>query len=565
MSSILRTEMSAILDIDGTQFDVIQCGADFSINGIPTAEAVLAIGRKATGGNEAAAIHKAVGRLTAESICKLYFCPSGSWSDRNEWPKGPHLVFEGRLANVGYTKIQGKVQFVVRMVHWLADLNYSSAVSSISHPSNPAQYTFQSIISSDSRAGFAGRPVGIASTGAALSITAANVQADLWSQAIKPFFCRLANSETARLDADLKQCFNLEGNDNSQALAALKRIEGAAGTDCDLKPSCYTPPLSLSTPFGDAGVTVADAIAKAIAADSIQSFANTTLWAKLVGYTSTFGGAVIPLVNTALVIPFVPGLRQTYCKRIDACDYIHINLSQALPQALRGIALTGSMEDNSGFAPTASRDAASLLGVGGCYSPPNANKGMIKFVPPPPWLRNIAFSGHSAMHPIGLDGKRAFSTSTTPKQQNDDGLVANKDGLNREGIIRETSDLYDAYAKYMYATEMLRGRFGTVSGKLRFDIAPGSTVKIGGSAELFLQGQDALAQNLVGTVMRTSFGMNAEASQAGTTFAFTHIRTEEQNKDDRYSVDGHPLFDEGFTGAPLLDALWFKNEGDGCC
>mgnify|MGYP000317096001 CR=1 FL=1 len=565
MSNLIRTEMSAVLDIDGTMFDVIQCGADFSINGIPTAEAVLAIGRKASGGNEAAAIHKAVNKLSAESICKLYFCPTGQWSDQNEWPAGPHLVFEGRLANVGYTKVQGKVQFVVRMLHWLADINYSSAVSALSHPSNPSQYTFQSVISSDFRAAFADKPSGLLGTGAALSITAANIQQDLWSEAIKPFFCRLANNETARIDADIKEKFGINVNDNSQALAALKRIEGASGTDCDLKSSCYTPKMGLSTPLGDAGGTVADAIAKAIASDSVQSFANTTLWAKLVGYTSTFGGAVIPLVNKAIVVPFVPGLRQTFCKDIAACDYAHINLSQALPQALRGIALTGTLEDNSGFSPTASRDVASLVGLGGFYAPPNANKGMIKFVAPPPWLRNIAYSGHDALKPVGIDNKTKFSSATTPQSDDNNNLIANKDGLNREGIIRSASDLYDAYAKYMYANEMLRGRFGTVSGKLRFDIAPGSCVRIGGSAELFLQGQDALAQNLVGTVMRVSFGMNAEASQAGTTFAFTHIRTEEQNKDDRYSVDGHPLYDEGFRGAPLLDALWFKDEGNGCC
>lgn len=565
MSNLLRSEFSAVLDIDGTQFEIVQAGADFSINSIPTAECVLAIGRKATGGNDAAAIHKAVGKLTPEAVVKLWFCPSGQWSDQNEWPAGPHCIFEGKLANTGYTKVQGKVQFVARLIHWLGDINYSSAVSSISHPSNPSDYTFQSVISSEVKAGFGDKPGGIAGTSAGNVITAANVQEDLWGAAIKPFFCKLSNSETARLDADLKDCFGLDGNDNSQALAVLKRIEGANGSECDLALSCYTPKMGLSTPLGDSVQTVAETIAETISFDSIQSFANTTLWSKLVGYASTFGGAVIPMVDKVLVVPFIPGSRQTFCKRIDACDYVHINMSQALPQLLRGIALTGNLENNSGFAPTGSRNVASLLGVGGCYSPPGVTTGMIKFVSPPPWLRNLAYGGHSAKKAIGLDGRKPFSTATTPQQADNPALIANKDGRKREDIIRDVSELYDAYAKYIYANEVLRGRFGTISGKLRFDIAPGSTVMIGGSAERFLQGEDALAQNMVGTVMRTSFGLNAEASQAGTSFSLTHLRTEEQNKDDKYSVDGHPLYDNTFLGAPLLDALWFKDEGDGCC
>jgi hypothetical protein len=565
MGNLVRSEFSMNMQVDGTTFEIVQFGADFSINGIPTAEAVLALGRKASTGNDAAEIHKSLDKLSADALVKVYFCPTGQWSDGKDWPAGPHMIFEGRIANVGYTKVQGKVQFVVRLTHWLADINYSSAVSSISHPSNPAQYTFQSVISSDIRAGGIKRPAGIAGTAAAVSITPANVQEDLWGAAIKPFFCKLAQNETARLDADLKQCFDIEGNDNSQALAALQRIEGAGGTDCDLEPSCYTPKMSLSTPLGDSVQTVADTIAKTISFDTIQSFANTTLWAKMVGYASMFGGAVIPLVDKALVVPFVPGTRSTFCKRIDSCDYVHINMSQAVPQLLRGIALTGNLEMIAGTAPTGSRDVASLLGVGGCYAPPGVNRGMVKFVSPPPWLRNIAYGAHSAKKPIGLDGKKAFGTATTPKEGDDNQLIANKDGKKREDILRDVSELYDAYAKYMYATEVLRGRFGTVSGKLRFDIAPGSTVLIGGSAERFLEGADALAQNLVGTVMRVSIGLNAEAGQAGTSFAFTHLRTEDQNEDDKYSVDGHPLYDDAFAGAPLLDALWFKDEGEGCC
>lgn len=566
MSDVIRTEISAVMDVGGTIFEIVQFGADFAINTIPSAEVVVAIGRKASDGTTAAAVHNALNKLTADSLVKVYFCPSGEWSKQENWPEGPHLIFEGRVVNTGYSKVAGKVQFVVRLIHWLADMNYSSAVSSLSHPSNPAQYTFQAIMSSALKTGGGStQPAGLAGTSGRDIIRATNIQEDLWSRVLKPFFCKLGTEDTTRLDADLKTCFDLETNDNTAALTALSRIEGDSGDDCNKELSCYTPRLSLSTPLGSAAESVADSIAKTILFDSIQSYASTTLWGKLVGYTSMFGAAIIPMVDKALVVPFVPGIRSKYCKTIETCDYAHINISQAVYQQLRGIALIGNLELSTNVAPVGNRDVASLVGSGGCYAPEGVKSGMIKFLPTPPWLNNIAFGGHSPKKVLGIAGKRAISSATTPRTANSDELIANKDGQTREELITDTSDLFDAYARYAYVSEVLRGRFGSVSGKLRFDIAPGSSVALAGSAERFLQDQDALAETMVANVMRVSIGINAEASQVGTSFALSHVRTAAENKDDKYSVPFHPLYDDSFVGAPLIDALWFKEEGNNCC
>src|SRR5262249_25809794 len=150
-------------------------------------------------------------------------------------------------------------------------------------------------------------------------------------------------------------CFELAGNDNSQVLKALKRIEGESDDDCTLARSCYTPPLSFNAPVGDAGQTVADSIAQTILFDSIQSFAHTTLWGKLIGYTSMFGAAVIPLVDKALVVPFVPGIRKTFCKSIETCDYSYVNMSQHISELLRGVALMGTSELATNAVPTSTR------------------------------------------------------------------------------------------------------------------------------------------------------------------------------------------------------------------
>lgn len=565
MSDVVRTELGMVMDIGGTTYEVVQFGADWGINTIPMAEAVIAIGRRASDGVTPASIHKSLGKLGPESRVKVYFCPTGQWSAKEAWPEGPHLIFDGNVINTGYTKVNGKVQFVVRLIHWLAKLNYTSAVSAQSHPSNPSEYTFQSIMGARMKTGVAKRPSGIAGTSEAKSITMANVREDLWAKAIKPFFCNIAKGERVRLNGDLKSCGGIEDNDNSQALAALSKIEGETEDSCTLERSCYTPPMSMISASEDVPITVAGAIAKAISFDTIESFVHSTLWGKLVGYSTTFGGAVIPLVETALVVPFVPGIRKTYCKKVSSCDYSYINFGQQISQLLQGIALIGTKEFNAGTPPGASRGVTSLAGMGGCYAPADAGKGMIKFVRAPAWLDNIAYSGHSAKKPIGLDGKSAFSSATTPVSTNAQNLIANEDGKKRDEIIKATATMYDDYAHYIYVLEALRGRAGTLSGKLRFDISPGSNILIEGSAERFLAEGDSLAQNLIANVQRVSIGINAESGQAGTTLAVNYIRTEKENSDDKYSVGNHPLYAESFLGAPLVKKLWFSKEGLGCC
>jgi hypothetical protein len=68
---------------------------------------------------------------------------------------------------------------------------------------------------------------------------------------------------------------------------------------------------------------------------------------------------------------------------------------------------------------------------------------------------------------------------------------------------------------------------------------------------------------MVGTVMRVSIGINADSQSAGTTLTLSHMRTLEENADDKYSVNEHPLYDKTFIGAPLLDSLQFPSSG--CC
>jgi hypothetical protein len=102
----------------------------------------------------------------------------------------------------------------------------------------------------------------------------------------------------------------------------------------------------------------------------------------------------------------------------------------------------------------------------------------------------------------------------------------------------------------------LKGRIGEVSGKLRFDIAPGSSVRVEtGRAKNIPAADDQLAQNMYATVMQVSYLVNAEAGQAGTAFTLAHVRTESENKADATSVEKPPMYKRAWRGAPMIKGL----------
>ena len=115
------------------------------------------------------------------------------------------------------------------------------------------------------------------------------------------------------------------------------------------------------------------------------------------------------------------------------------------------------------------------------------------------------------------------------------------------------------YAKLLYSANALRDRTGSVTGKLRFDISPGSTIIIGtGDAGDISPGVDSFPRDLVGFVARVVTTINSENASANTTYELTHLRTLEEDRtteDGRISLEKHPFFEDTFAFAPLVESL----------
>jgi hypothetical protein len=109
------------------------------------------------------------------------------------------------------------------------------------------------------------------------------------------------------------------------------------------------------------------------------------------------------------------------------------------------------------------------------------------------------------------------------------------------------------YATHWYMSEILQQRYGELSGPLRFDIAPGSIVKI--ETPIRDREHETNNENLYASVMSVTFAINADKATAGTSFSIAHTRTQEELDSD-YSTDTAPLYGKTkWLGGPLAKPI----------
>lgn len=544
----LSVKNSLTLEVEGAgEFDVVQYSSAWAASEIPTAAVMLAIGRNARTGDKAA-IHAAAGKMQQMRKAFVWFEPKGEYDQDREWPAGRRKIFEGYFTGFAYRKISGKVHVVCNLIHWLAALGFTSALTKNGHVSNPAALNAAAVIQS-LRDGGAGEG-NLISLLAPAELCADTLATDLWVS-IKSIFCGLANTE-AMLCGNQEFC----GGDgsfqvNDVAQYALNKMEGPASR-CSV-PYKWGVPLKLET---EGTSVIEDNISLAIGNAVIESYSSTTLWDKLTAeFCPMFGMAVVPMVDSAIVVADLPAYRGGHWREISVNDYDSYDMSRELHRPLRGVGTVVGYESQTGVGVGGDE----LAFLGGCFAEDSVNPGdgVVMYVPGPPWLRSIAAQPGSIEDSTRLLSGGASGTSTTPGVGR-----ANND---RDSLGENANKLHVRYAQSVYVNQMLRGQSGSFSGKLRFDVAPLSIVKLNATAEKFIgPGQDDLAATLFGCVQRVTIAINAEAGMAGTTFQLSHVRTEAENGLNRTSVEAHPLLGTsihggGKHGSPLVDDYEFPD------
>jgi hypothetical protein len=122
------------------------------------------------------------------------------------------------------------------------------------------------------------------------------------------------------------------------------------------------------------------------------------------------------------------------------------------------------------------------------------------------------------------------------------------------------SNALSRFAEHYFKTEVLSQRFGELSGKLRFDIAPGSVVQIETPPDdPTKRNREVTPEDSVyATVIQVSFVINAEKAAAGTSFVLSHLRSYGENTELQYTrcencggADRPPLYSKPWFGGPL--------------
>jgi hypothetical protein len=289
------------------------------------------------------------------------------------------------------------------------------------------------------------------------------------------------------------------------------------------------------------------AIASKISSVFFSSLAGTNMWSMLIGsLLPSFGCAVIPINKTAFVAPLIPSTRTAY-KNIGSDEYIDLNFSIRSHRPLYGVGVMGQF----GFATDILTSRKNCVGASYVATDSQGNtnnNGMWLFVNAPFWMDDwINFDTTGA--PNDLMNKPANTVIGIKKPPA-------KEARNIAEEAVTWNDMMTRYAQLHYITNGLMGREGLLTGKFRLDIAPGSTICIKSSGDVMRNGTDQLAEDLYGLVARVTVNMDAETTSASTTLELTHLRTDTENKEDRFSMANHPFFGNNFfSGAPLVPTL----------
>ena len=576
--------------------DIVGMSATFALNTIPTASLEVATGLEVHT-EKFATIHDVIDTLEPRDRCVVYLTIR-STAGLKEDPitsgmyDGKMIVFDGYYAGIGYRRGDSMCAYTIHLIHWLDDLNCSSMLNGDWSPGTPndlAQCASQIVLSYLTGGGGAGEDT---SAGRSLEdaigvplvdhkypgddnviVTVDNMEEDLWEKIIKRTFeaiCSLRHPVTqcgdlvtSGVDEPPEQAPGAEpllepGKNNRAAWEALQRMPG------DQLPEKYKAKLPLNlTGYGEGEPFAFLSLAahKGIQQALMQGIGYNTFWSKLVGELApSFMFAISPSVTFAQAIPFFPGLNTPYVT-ITGEEYNYANFATNCAHMISSVVIKWPPQTDL---PTTQGDMGAILGF--CQPPGFYPKneqdyrhhwGNILIREPPIWLANPVYAeSYTRENNSNTEGRSAFAPQRGSEKNPEAPLTpqeiekAIKD--NVADVDGQPLTIYDRFACHWYKSAILGQRFGELSGKLRFDIAPGSIVKI----EPPITAINKENTDMYGAVVQVSFGINAEQHTAGTSFSFSHVRTHKENDitnaDSKIHYVGTvaPLYKNAQPGAP---------------
>lgn len=532
----------------------------YSINQIPTATVRLNTGR-AMRTNRLSSVHSEAGaaalrEMNKASIVGNFQGPFDSTAKRTWDDVGDFVLFEGRIAGIAPLMTHGTFAAEVSLLHWLGDLAFSSAASEQIGHGNYAAMATRAVFQSPGAQANTGKPSFIALYGMAEHVLPDRIQSDLWGDALHKAFSKLIEADPLSITAGDQECvISPDGTGNQVLKDALSRFDGSL-TDGKNPRSTFYRPLQLQAASG----LVAKSIAEYLMQVLNSTLHGTSIWAKLLEMSGPLAYTLIPSVDRATLAPMVLGLRQTFQKKIVLNHLDQLQPEQWNNRPIRSsVVLAGRVGSASAFAAVPDgRDGVEPLDrgalIGGCYVPADGpERGLVLTSGAPVWLDQVPALTSSPGKTAGEAGAVGNQTSKTGKNP---ALRGDRDGKTPADAVTDIRDMYRAYARYQYITEVLRNRSLVVTvPTIRQDIGVGSSVEVQGPFD-----EPLFGRVFYGTVVRVTGTMQVTGQRLSvqTQFRISGIRRDSENDKDALSIEAHPLYSgEQFTGLPLNERLLF--------
>lgn len=531
--------------------DIVAISGTFALNTIPKASLVLACGVNALT-NQPATAHKILSTVKMRAKVKVWLEFDTTDGKKEKSPSQKLMVFDGYYAGFGFQRAQDNAQYTMHLVHWLDDLNAGSMLSRNFFPG--AGYSLAENANSWSvSAGQGGSGLVQAIPGLDPKREYIQYQKytnDFWGQTIKPLLLKIA--DWPRPDEQCKP--DGEAGADDPLKKALERIPGEGGVNPNIS--------KLALNFDDLKEKLSPAlldraINQGMSQSGLAGFNYSTMWSMLIGvWGPSFLFAISPAVEFANVIPYFGGLRfqdgGANFKTIKADEYGYANFMCNTGTILEAISIYWGQGSSTNIIGGDIKvlNKTSFCSPAGTFPPRGLrdHRGTILVKEPPNWVTNYVGFQPYTMGSTGMVGRYTGGVMETPSSGENTPTGGKPDRPETHRQLKD-SRLLDVFAEHWYKSEFLQQRYGELSGKLRFDIAPGSIVKIEAPRSVMPMLPDNT--DMVGMVAQVSFVINAELANAGTSFSLTNIRSIDEDKEELKTARLPPMYKKEWAGGPL--------------
>jgi len=522
------------IDINGTIVDVTDFQCTYAINTIPTAVAKIPVGREVRTLLPSTA-HQIAGETQIQIPATVYLQVSyGAGATDTILPVGTYIIFAGWITGTGYRHSYDGMCMSLELTHWLSALTFSSTLCESSHPQNPSHFRLNQLMQLNPAS-----TVGhlYPETLGLPFFTAATIGNDMWGSSILPWLQYLVGAKRF--------------NGNKFVNVTNDAVTGDCATALSLFQGDQLPFDSTIVPLD----VVAHSIGLDVAYGSLQpnndvgalsALANTTIWNKLVGELSPkYQFAVIPFPHKAVVAPLTPGLRTywdpwgiNYSFLARDLDFYEAKSNLIRPLRAWGFSvghggMWNDVQQGNDWGDTTDT-------IGGWYVA--RDDGLVIIQQAPSWLAEFADVSVYSNLTAGVTAATRANAFNFPGE----GVAPTK--ASTTVMKQRQRTLLDKLAHAAFVTEMLRNRTARISGPLRFDVCPGSSIRIEGTSGSFLAGVDPHGEPRYAMVASVSYNISAVKAQAATVYQLAHLRTATENANNDTSIDRHPLYDRIWTG-----------------